>query len=141
MATCAVATKLLVVQQQWNLLCQRQFAPNISMPVISVAPASCRPWVAEKSIPAGDAVETGNTFRAHGRGYSAGMGFQVTEVQKCLAGFNYPGSPTDLADHAQKNGADSDLVETLRGLDKDSFDGPNAVMSALGSKDALGGGQ
>ncbi|MBN3452957.1 hypothetical protein JNN96_02880 [Mycobacterium sp. DSM 3803] len=71
MATCAVATKLLVVQQQWNLLCQRQFAPNISMPVISVAPASCRPWVAEKSIPAGDAVETGNAFRAHGRGYSA----------------------------------------------------------------------
>ncbi|WP_229478418.1 DUF2795 domain-containing protein [Mycolicibacterium mageritense] len=69
------------------------------------------------------------------------MGFQVTEVQKCLAGFNYPGSPTDLADHAQKNGTDSDLVETLRGLDKDSFDGPNAVMSALGSKDALGGGQ
>lgn len=120
MATCAVATKLLVVQQQWNLLCQRP---------------------AEKSIPAGDAVETGNTFRAHGRGYSAGMGFQVTEVQKCLAGFNYPGSPTDLADHAQKNGTDSDLVETLRGLDKDSFDGPNAVMSALGSKDALGGGQ
>jgi hypothetical protein len=37
------------------------------------------------------------------------------------------------------NGADSDLVETLRGLDKDSFDGPSAVMSALGAEEALGG--
>jgi trehalose-6-phosphatase len=67
------------------------------------------------------------------------MGYQVTEVQKALKGFDYPGSKEDLAKHAEKNGADSDLVKTLRDLDKDSFDGPNAVMSALGDKNVLGG--
>jgi hypothetical protein len=67
------------------------------------------------------------------------MGFQVTEVQKSLAGFDYPGSPDDLASHAEKNGADDELVQTLRGLGKDNFDGPSAVMHALGEDDALGG--
>ena len=72
-------------------------------------------------------------------GYAGGMGFQVTEVQKCLSGFDYPGSAEDLAKHAEQNGADSELADALRGLKKDSFDGPNAVMEALGSEGALGG--
>lgn len=72
-------------------------------------------------------------------GTRAGMPFQVTEVQKYLAGFDYPGSPEDLAQHAQKQGADSELVDTLRGLKKDSFDGPSAVMKELGDQNALGG--
>ena len=63
--------------------------------------------------------------------------FQVTEVQKALKGFDYPGSAQDLADHAQRNGADRDLVDALRGMKKDNFDGPNAVMSEL--KGQLGG--
>lgn len=67
------------------------------------------------------------------------MGYQVTEVQKSLKGFDYPGSPEDLAKHAEKNGADRGLVEALRGLKKDSFDGPNAVMHALSEEDELGG--
>lgn len=67
------------------------------------------------------------------------MGYQVTEVQKCLAGFDYPGSADDLAEHAQNNGADSGLVDVLRGLDRESFDGPDAVMAELGSKNALSG--
>lgn len=69
------------------------------------------------------------------------MPFQVTEVQKCLSGFDYPGSPEDLAHHAEQQGADSELVETLRGLKKDNFDGPSAVMQELGEQDALGGSQ
>lgn len=72
-------------------------------------------------------------------GTGALMGYQVTEVQHHLKGFDYPGSPEDLAEHAKANGADDDLVETLRNLDKDTFDGPNAVMSAVGDQDALGG--
>ncbi len=78
----------------------------------------------------------------HGRsrsGHPGGMGFQVTEVQKSLKGFDYPGGPEDLAKHAEDNGADQDLVTALRGLDKDQFDGPNAVMHALGQEDQLGG--
>src|SRR5947209_8512306 len=57
------------------------------------------------------------------------MAFQVTDVQKCLSGFDYPGSPEDLARHAERQGADSQLVETLRGLKKDSFDGPGEEIS------------
>jgi Protein of unknown function (DUF2795) len=63
--------------------------------------------------------------------------FQVTEVQKSLKGFDYPGSPEDLANHAERNGASSELVDALRGLNKSTFDGPNAVMSEL--KGQLGG--
>jgi hypothetical protein len=59
------------------------------------------------------------------------MAFQITEVQKALKGVNYPASNDDLADHAAGNGADRELVDALRGMDKDSFDGPNAVMKEL----------
>ncbi|MGZ4584833.1 MAG: DUF2795 domain-containing protein [Mycobacterium sp.] len=52
-----------------------------------------------------------------------------------MSGFDYPGSPQDLAQHAERQGADKELVETLRGLKKDSFDGPSAVMQDLGDQD------
>jgi uncharacterized protein DUF2795 len=64
------------------------------------------------------------------------MGFQVTEVQKSLKGFDYPGSPEDLARHAESHGGGSDLVEALRSL---PFDGPNAVMHSLSEDGVLGG--
>ena len=54
------------------------------------------------------------------------MAFQVTEVQKALKGVDYPASKDQLADHAEGNGADRELVDALRGMGKDSFDGPNA---------------
>ena len=59
------------------------------------------------------------------------MAFQITEVQKALKGVDYPASKEDLARHAEGNGADRTLVEALRGMDKSSFDGPNAVMKEL----------
>jgi hypothetical protein len=59
------------------------------------------------------------------------MAFQVTEVQKALKGVDYPASSDELARHAERNGADRELVEALRGMSKGSFDGPNAVMKAL----------
>ena len=68
------------------------------------------------------------------------MAYQVTEVQKYLKGFDYPGTPQQLAEHAKNNGADDDLVQTLASLNKDSFDGPSAVMKELGAEDELGGG-
>ncbi len=66
------------------------------------------------------------------------MGFPVTRVQRCLSGFDYPGTPGALADHADHHGAGPDLVAALRGLNVDSFDGPNAVMEALSAINALG---
>lgn len=65
------------------------------------------------------------------------MGFPVTEVQKALKGVDYPASKADLADAASSNGAPDDLVSELRGMGKDSFDGPNAVRHEL--KGSLGG--
>ncbi|MDQ3763800.1 MAG: DUF2795 domain-containing protein [Actinomycetota bacterium] len=76
---------------------------------------------------------------AAGSGHPLVMGFQVTEVQKSLKGFDYPGTPQQLADHAEANGASSDLVEALSNLQKDSFDGPNAVMHSLSEDGVLGG--
>jgi hypothetical protein len=38
------------------------------------------------------------------------MGFQVTEVQKSLKGFDYRGLPEGLAGHAESDGGGSDLV-------------------------------
>lgn len=67
------------------------------------------------------------------------MAFHVAEVQKCLAGFDYPGTAVQLAAYAADNGADSKLVDTLQALKKDSFDGPDAVMSSLSAQNALGG--
>ncbi len=67
------------------------------------------------------------------------MSFQVTEVQKALRGVDYPAGPDQLASHAEDNGADQELVDALRRLSQRSFDGPNAVMSELGDRGALGG--
>ncbi|MHC1558501.1 DUF2795 domain-containing protein [Actinomycetospora sp. C-140] len=67
------------------------------------------------------------------------MGYDVTQVQKSLAGFQYPGGPQELADHAGSQGADQQLVDTLKGLDKQQFDGPNAVMEQLSKSGVLGG--
>jgi len=62
-------------------------------------------------------------------------GFQVTEVQKALKGANYPMDGSALAELAEKNGAESELVDALRPLRE--VEGPNGVMKEL--KGELGG--
>ena len=59
------------------------------------------------------------------------MPFQVTEVQKHLKGVDYPATREELASQAERNGAAPELVEALRNLGRDSFNGPNAVMKEL----------
>src|SRR5215211_121383 len=44
---------------------------------------------------------------------------------------DYPATKDELASHAEGNGADRELVDALRSMNKDSFDGPNAVMKEL----------
>jgi hypothetical protein len=63
------------------------------------------------------------------------MALQVTEVQKALKGANYPMDGDALAELAQSNGADSELVDALRGMRE--VDGPSGVMKEL--KGELGG--
>lgn len=62
-------------------------------------------------------------------------GFQVTEVQKALKGADYPMAGPALAELAQSNGADGELVDALKGLRE--VEGPNGVMKEL--KGQLGG--
>jgi hypothetical protein len=59
------------------------------------------------------------------------VAFQITEVQKALKGVDYPAKKDELASHAQRNGGSRELVDALRGMNKDSFDGPNTVMKEL----------
>ena len=61
--------------------------------------------------------------------------FQVTEVQKALKGASYPMDGAALAELAESNGGDAELVEALKGLRE--VDGPNGVMKEL--KGELGG--
>jgi hypothetical protein len=63
------------------------------------------------------------------------MAFQVTEVQKALKGADYPMDGSQLAELAQSNGADQELVDALKSVRK--VDGPNTVMQEL--KGSLGG--
>jgi hypothetical protein len=59
------------------------------------------------------------------------MAFNVTEVQKALRGADYPASKEELADLAEGNGADQELVDAIRDLDREDFDGPDDVQEAF----------
>lgn len=43
------------------------------------------------------------------------MAFQITEVQKALKGVDYPAGKDELADHAERKGAERELVDALPG--------------------------
>lgn len=59
------------------------------------------------------------------------------EMQKYLKGADYPVDKDQLVELARSNGAPDDVVEALSAMDNDSFDGPNAVQSALKSSGQL----
>jgi hypothetical protein len=54
------------------------------------------------------------------------------EVQKHLKGMDYPASRDELVQAAEGNGAPDDIVEALRGMPEQEYDGPDDVMEALG---------
>ena len=66
------------------------------------------------------------------------MAVQPTDVQKALKGADYPATRDDLLALAERNGADADVLDALRGMDDDTFDSPADVMKAV--QGALGGG-
>lgn len=59
------------------------------------------------------------------------MAQDFIEVQKYLSGMDYPASKQDLVAHAEKNGAPKEVVEELRRLPDEEYDGPNRVSSAV----------
>jgi Protein of unknown function (DUF2795) len=57
------------------------------------------------------------------------------QVEKYLKGVNYPANKNDLVKHAQQNGADQRVLETLKQLPDRSYEGPAGVSKAIGSID------
>lgn len=53
------------------------------------------------------------------------------EVQRRLRGVSYPATLDDVLAAAEENGADDDLLDDLRSLDQDDFEGPDDVVRAL----------
>lgn len=54
------------------------------------------------------------------------------ELQKSLKGVDYPASKDDIVRAAQKNNADSSIVDALKNLGDQTFDRPTDVTKALG---------
>ncbi|TMC18938.1 MAG: DUF2795 domain-containing protein [Chloroflexi bacterium] len=54
------------------------------------------------------------------------------EVEKSLKGIDYPAKKEDLVKHAQKQGADQDVLETLKELPEEDFKSPIDVSKAIG---------
>ena len=59
------------------------------------------------------------------------MDVNPIEVQKHLKGMSYPASKNDVVSSAQENGADENLLDQLRNMNRNEFSGPDEVMEAL----------
>jgi hypothetical protein len=53
------------------------------------------------------------------------------EVQKCLAGMDYPASRDDLVNHAQEHGADEQMLQALQAMPDREYDGPSGVSEEI----------
>ncbi len=60
------------------------------------------------------------------------MAVNPIQLQKYLGGVDYPARKQDLLDRAKKQGADDNVMETLRSLPRDEFNSPNDVSEAIG---------
>ena len=57
------------------------------------------------------------------------------EIEKCLKGMNYPAKKNDLIKHAQQQGANPDVIETLKELRDANFNSPVDVNKAISEID------
>jgi hypothetical protein len=53
------------------------------------------------------------------------------DVQKALSGAKYPSSKQDLIEHAKSNGADDEIVDSLKNLPDEEISGPDQVQKAV----------
>jgi hypothetical protein len=54
------------------------------------------------------------------------------QVQKHLSGVNYPASKQEIIDCAEREGADNQVLDALRRMPGDRFNGPDDVAEAIG---------
>jgi hypothetical protein len=60
------------------------------------------------------------------------MTVNPVQLQKYLGGVDYPASKEDLMRRAQEQGADNEVMHTLRSLPMQRFNSPNDVSEAIG---------
>ena len=59
------------------------------------------------------------------------MDVSPIDVQKVLGRIDYPANREQLLDCAERNDAPAHVLDALRALPEQDYDGPNAVSSAL----------
>ncbi|MFI5271738.1 MAG: DUF2795 domain-containing protein [Ktedonobacterales bacterium] len=64
--------------------------------------------------------------------HSSGKRLSPVLLQKHLKGVIYPASKRDLLQQAQHNNASDEIIDKIKQLPADSFNGPKDVMRALG---------
>jgi hypothetical protein len=53
------------------------------------------------------------------------------ELQKTLSGVHYPTDKNDLVEHAKKNGADEDILNSLNKIPDKEYTGPDQVQKEV----------
>ena len=61
-------------------------------------------------------------------------GHSPANTQKYLRGQSYPARKSDLLKTAENNKAPKEVIDVIRELPKDDFDGPQDVMKAYGEE-------
>ena len=59
---------------------------------------------------------------------------EFIEVQKYLAGADYPATKEQLLEHAMRRGANKDVLDALSSVADGEYDGPNKVSSAIAKR-------
>lgn len=54
------------------------------------------------------------------------------QVQKFLSGMDYPCNKQDIVEHAKSQGADDNVMETLKQLPDENYQTPADVSEAIG---------
>jgi hypothetical protein len=62
------------------------------------------------------------------------MAVNPVQVQKFLGGVDYPTDKESLIRHAEQQGADENVLETLRAMPMERFNSPNDVAEAIGKE-------
>jgi hypothetical protein len=57
------------------------------------------------------------------------------EVEKSLKGIDFPAKKEDLVKHAQKQGANQEVIETIKSLPEEEFHNAVDVTKAIGEMD------
>jgi hypothetical protein len=56
---------------------------------------------------------------------------EFIQAQKALGGVSYPATKDQLIDHARGKNASQDILDALRSIPDQEYDGPNEVSKAV----------